>query len=114
MNLQMSQLMRRPQISSVTKNIMRSLSSLWLTQNQSFKKLLRQDFMHSIKQSAISTVRVLSCATPESGAYLLTIPKTPKMSTTSIIFQTMILGVSCLNYVPFSVYASIGDAFNRL
>ena len=55
-----------------------------------FKKLLRQDFMHLIEQSAISTARVLSCATPESGAFLLTISKTPKMSTTSIIFQTMI------------------------
>ena len=55
-----------------------------------FKKLLRQDFMHLIEQSAISTARVLSCATPESGAFLLPIPKTPKMSTTPIIFQTMI------------------------
>ena len=56
-----------------------------------FKTLLRQKFMQIIENSAISTARVLSCATPEAGAFILTIPKTPKMFTTPSIFRTMIL-----------------------
>ena len=57
----------------------------------SFKKSQTADFMSLISQSKEDTARLVSSASTESSAFLQAIPKTPKLTASSIVFNTMLL-----------------------